>query len=260
MTWESRRKILYSSIVLTICAFLIFLFVYPYLVKAPTCTDNKQNGTETGIDCGGSCLKMCTFQVDEISVLWSKSFKVVDGRYNAVAYLENHNKNAVVNKLHYRFRIADKDNIYIASREGYTYVPPSGKFAVFEPAIGVGNSVPVYTTFEFLEMPVWLAVSQDKIEQLKVNVDQIFLENENSFPKLKAVIENDSLFKIPDVNIIVILYDASGEAISASKTYLNFLYKKTSQDIVFTWPEPFSSKIVNKEIIPIYNIFYASLN
>ena len=237
----------------------VFLIIYPKLTKLPTCFDAKQNGDETGVDCGGSCVLACVFQVDKISIFWARAFQVVPGRYNAVAYLENHNTNTAVYKLKYRFRFADKNNIYIGKREGETYIPPSGKFAVFEPAIDVGNSVPVYTTFEFTETPVWVQVPIEKINQLKVLISNINLKNEDTAPMLSATIKNDSLFIIPEVNIVVILYDQIGNAVSTSRTFLDQLKAEESKEINFTWPEPFSRKIVAKEIIPIFNIFSVKL-
>jgi len=259
MTWAFRRQILYLGVVIAFLAILGFIIIYPHLNQAPTCLDGKQNGTETGIDCGGSCQLACTYQVDQISTLWSRSFEVVPGRYNAVAYLENHNKNTAINKISYRFRFADKDNIYIGKREGETYVPPSGKFAVFEAAIDVGNSIPVYTTFEFTEMPTWIQVSQDKIDQLKIAVSQISLLDETTSPKLSAVIKNNSLFQIPNLNVVAILYDVAGNVVSASRTYLDVFNGGQSSNINFTWPEAFSKKVISEEIIPMYNIFYVNL-
>jgi len=259
MTWAFRRQLFYLAILVAFVLVFGFLIIYPHLNKAPTCTDNKQNGDETGIDCGGTCPKVCIFQVDKISIIWSRAFKVVPGRYNAVAYLENHNENTAINKIKYRFRFADKDNIYIGKREGETYVPPSGKFAVFEPAIDVGNSIPVYTTFEFTETPVWIQVSEEKINQLKIFVSDIRLENEDTSPRLSATVKNNSLFQIPEVNIIAFLYDEKGNAVSASRTYLDVLQGEENREITFTWPEAFSEKVIAKEIIPIFNIFFVKL-
>lgn len=259
MTWAGRRKLFYIAIIVAFFVVFGFLIIYPKINKAPTCADAKQNGTETGIDCGGSCPIACTFQVDEVSILWSRAFRVVDGRYNAVAYLENQNQNTVINKINYRFRFADKDNIYIGKREGSTYVPPSGKFAIFEPAIDVGNSIPVYTTFEFTENPTWIQVQKEKVDQLKIFVSDIKLENEDSSPKLSATIKNNSLFEIPEIDVAVILYDEIGNAISASRTYIDILRGEESAEINFTWPEAFDRKAIAKEIIPIYNIFSVKL-
>ena len=257
--WAIKRQIFYLAIVIVFVGGLGFLIIYPYFNKAPTCTDGKQNGTETGIDCGGSCLQACTLQVDQISVLWARAFQVVPGRYNAVAYLENHNANTAVYKVKYRFRFADKDNIYIGKREGETYVPPKGKFAVFEPAVDVGNSIPVYTTFEFTEEPIWVQVSKEEISQQKVFVSDIKLENESTEPKLTATVKNNSLYRIPEVSFVVILYDALGNAVSASHTYLPVLAGGESADLNFTWREPLTSPVVVKEVIPMWNIFLAKL-
>src|SRR5882672_5248548 len=103
MTWALKRQIFYAVLLVLFISVFGFLIIRPYWDQAPTCTDNKQNGNETGIDCGGSCAKACLNQVDAVSVLWSRAFKIVPGRYNAVAYLVNHNKNAAVDKISYRF-------------------------------------------------------------------------------------------------------------------------------------------------------------
>lgn len=254
MTWAFKRQFFYVSVLILFLLVFGFLIIYPKINKEPSCFDGKQNGGETGIDCGGSCLKACLADVDEISILWARSFRVIPGRYNAVAYLENHNENAVVNKINYRFRFADANNIYIGKREGTTFVPASGRFAVFEPGIGIGNSIPVYTTFEFTQIPNWTTVSQEKISQLKILVSNITLTNETTLPRLSATIKNSSLFSIPEVNVITILYDGNRNAVSASSTFINELSRGESEEVNFTWPEPLPSPIVIKEILPLYNI------
>jgi hypothetical protein len=259
MTWALKRQLFYVAILIVFFLVFGFLIVFPYFNVAPTCNDFKQNGNETGVDCGGSCAKACLLQVDQVSILWSQAFRVVPGRYNAVAYLENHNTHTAIEKIKYRFRFADANNIYIGKREGETTVPPAGKFVVFEPAIDIGNSIPIYTTFEFTETPVWLQVSTEKINQLKIVVSDIKLENENISPVLSATVKNNSLFIIPAVNVIAILYDEKGNALSASRTYLDQLAREENAQVNFTWPEPISGKIITKEIIPIFNIFSVKL-
>ena len=259
MTWAFKRQTLYVGVLILFFSVFAFLIIYPKLSVPPSCTDNKQNGDETGVDCGGSCARACLFQVDEVSVLWSRAFRVIPGRYNAVAYLENHNKNTAVNKINYRFRFADKNNVYIGKREGTTYIPPSGKFAVFEPGIDIGNSIPVYTTFEFTQVPDWIQISKEKMSQLKILVSNITLNDPDTKPILSATIKNNSFFVIPDVDVIVILYDANRNAISASRTYIDSLGSEEVRDATFTWPEPLSAPVVAKEVIPLYNIFSVKL-
>jgi hypothetical protein len=51
--------------------FLVFGFlVYKsFFVEIPTCSDVKQNGSETGIDCGGSCTQVCRVQAVSVNVI-----------------------------------------------------------------------------------------------------------------------------------------------------------------------------------------------
>ncbi|PIZ86734.1 hypothetical protein COX93_03370 [Candidatus Nomurabacteria bacterium CG_4_10_14_0_2_um_filter_30_12] len=259
MTWALKRQLFYVGVLIVFFLVFGFLIIFPYVNDIPSCVDNKQNGNEAGVDCGGSCIKACTFEVDEVSILWSRVFQVVPGRYNAVALFENHNKNTAIYKIKYKFRFSDKDNIYIGKREGETFVPPSGKFAIFEAGIGVGNSIPVYTSFEFTETPLWNNVSQDKIDQLKVSVSNIKLENQDTSPRLYATVRNDSLFNIPEVGVVALLYDEKGNVVSSSRTYLDILGAEETKDISFTWPESIKGNIVSKEIIPMYNIFLVKL-
>ena len=255
MNWALKRQIFYILLLFLILAGLGFLLIYPQFQKAPTCTDGIQNGTETGIDCGGSCPNACSNLMSPLSVLWARAFEVVPGRYNAIAYISNHNKNAAIEKINYRFRFADANNIYIGMREGSTFVPPGGNFAVFVPAIDVGNSVPVYVTFEFTDQnPQWIQVSQNKIDQLKILVSNMQLSDPDSLPKLSATVKNNSLFTIPDINVVAILYDKSGNAVSGSSTYLTSLSPLQSSAINFTWQEPFSNPVVKQELIPIFDI------
>lgn len=255
MTWALKRQILYILLVLTVISFFAFLIISSSNKKVVTCTDGLKNGTETGVDCGGSCVRACTFEADDVAILWARSFAVVPGRYNAVAYLENQNKNLAVDKIRYSFRFADKNNVYLGRRDGIAFVPPGRKFAIFEHGVELNTSVPVYTTFEFTETPVWITVSEDKINQLKLLVSEINLENENVSPHLSVNLQNTSLFSIPGISIVALLYDDKHNAVSASSTYLEELRPEDTQVLDFTWPEPFTFKVVTKEILPIYNIF-----
>lgn len=259
MTWALKRQMSFVGIFAVLIIILGYLFISPYFNQVPTCNNDKQDGDETGVDCGGSCALACSFEVDKLSVIWSRAFEVVPGRYNAVAFVENQNRNKAINKINYRFRFADENNVYVGKRDGSTFIPPSGEFAIFEPAVDTGHSVPVYTTFQFTEVPQWIQVLQDKINQLQVTVSSINLTNPDTTPVLSAVVKNNSLFIIPEVSVVAILYDANHNAVSTSSTYIDQLSAEESREVTFTWPKPLPSEIVSQDIIPIYNIFSVKL-
>lgn len=236
------------------------MLISPYLNKPPTCFDGKQNGAEAGVDCGGECARACMSESEDTSLLWARVFRVLPGRYNAVAYLENKNANTAAQKVSYRFRFADSNNVYIGKREGTTFIPTAGRFAIFEPAIDLGNSVPVYTTFEFTSAPDWIRLPAELVRQVNVTISDSEIIEEGVAPKLFANVRNNSLFKIPGLSVVTILYDADGNALSASSTYLDVLPPETTLPISFTWPEPYVGRAVVKEFIPLYDIFLVGLD
>ncbi len=259
MTWAFKRQIIYVSIVLVFLGLVVLYFAWPYLNRPPACNDGKQNGNETGVDCGGGCPLACFREVDKLSIFWTRSFEVVPGRYNTVAYIENQNQNQVIQSIKYRFRFADENNIYIGQREGETFIPPAGKFAIFEPAVNLGNSKPVFTTFEFTETPIWINVDNSLVEQLKLNVSNIVFENNDTIPRLTGNIKNTSLFNIPDVKAVAILYDEFGNVLNASSTTIPVLARESETNVSFTWRQPMSKQVVREEIIPLFNIFNVKL-
>ena len=101
MSWRAKRQIGVIFIFLAVAAVVLAIFLYPILVKKPTCFDTKMNGTETGVDCGGTCMKFCSADIKQPVVLWSRSFKVTDGLYNAAAYVQNQNPTAGLRKINY---------------------------------------------------------------------------------------------------------------------------------------------------------------
>lgn len=259
MTWALRRQLLYIGIFLAVIFLVGFWLFKPYFQNPPTCSDRIQNGDETGVDCGGSCELACSFEVDEVSVLWSRVFEVLPGRYNAVAYLENHNKDAIISKIDYRFRFADENNLYIGQRVGEAFVPHGKKFAIFEPGVGVGNSKPVYTHFEFTEKPIWQRVPKNIIDELVLKVSDIQFTNQDVKPSLSATLTNESLFFLPEVQVVAILYDANGNAVATSQTSTERMYGEEKRELNFTWPAPIDVEIVAKEIIPIFDVTSAQV-
>jgi len=123
MSWASRRQFKYFSGVVLFMALIIFLILIPVIFRKPTCSDNRQNGAEMGVDCGGSCSLMCDEEILAPVVLWSRAFHVVGNNYNLVAYAENRNKDSGVIKANYEFRIYDANNKLLGRREGSTFIP-----------------------------------------------------------------------------------------------------------------------------------------
>lgn len=257
MSWASKRQFKYFSVFVLVIVLIIFAIIYPLLFKKPTCTDNKQNGTETGIDCGGTCSLMCKGDVSDPVVLWSRAFPVTGSYYNLVAYVENRNKNSAILNAKYEFRIYDSNNKLLGRREGTTFITPNQQFAVFEPRFNSGESTIKTVTFEFIQPLVW--IKKDPILQtIPVFVNNIVFTPDKDTSSLSATINNDSIYDLPEFDVVAILYDADHNAINASKTHKDGIISNTKLPVIFTWPEPLPTIPVTKEVMIQINPFSIS--
>lgn len=240
ISWSTKRKVTYASVI--VAAFLIVVFIPAviFLYQKPTCADGRQNGDETGIDCGGSCSILCSFEAIDPIIVWSRAFKVTPDIYSAIAYIQNPNLNsqAVVS---YRFSLYDKNNSLITTRENRAFIPKYKVFAVFEPNINTKGRVPNRVSFEFTSKPSW---TRNMVPNPDLLVSEKVLSNEDTKPRLDARIENKSSRPQSHIETVAIVYDDKENAIGASRTVIDKLDVGETADAIFTWPAPFLPKEV----------------
>lgn len=250
MSWGTSRR---NTIL-----FFLFIFIFgPIIIMSivlfyekPNCFDGKQNGLETGVDCGGSCQLLCTNQVTTPVVLWERAFRVDTGLYNLLAYVENPNTTAFLRDASYVFKMYNEDNVLIGEKKGVVSIAPKSARPIIESNIQTFEQVPVRITFEFVGELVYEQTNPK--ESLVIIKDEI-IENEKQSPRVKATIQNISLNPIKKIDVIVIVYDVFDTVLGTSSTYVDVLDAEQSKDIVFTWPKPFPDDVARIELIPIYD-------
>lgn len=255
LAWSSKRKITYLSIFLVLVFSAGTLFLWPYFNREPTCFDGKQNGDESGIDCGGSCRLVCSSENYRLVTLWSRAFPVTDGTYNIMAYVENQNRDSGIAKINYEFRVYDENNIFLARREGSTFITSNDRSAIFEGGILAGNRKPSRVDFTFTSAPVWLKINREQRNALSVSVENKVVSNVFETPKVTADVVNKTLLNIYNIDVFIILYDENDNVINISKTFIEYLPKNSRKPVVFTWPESLSKNPQRVDIFPQVNIF-----
>ena len=220
----------------------VFLLIY----RAPTCSDGKKNQGETGKDCGGPCQLICPSVAIEPIVWWQRSFEIAPGVYNAVARIENSNINSAVFRVKYVFRLYDKANVVIASREGETNIPSRQIFYVFEGGLATGERLPVKATFEFILPLNWIV----KEAVIPLSITGQVLSKASTTPRLDAILRNSGGDDLFNVEVIAALFDADGNAINVSKTIVDSVRSESVSPLFFTWRQPFDKTPVRIEIIP----------
>lgn len=256
MSWSSRRQLLYFFYFLVIIAVIVGLFVHKTTTTVPTCLDHKQNGAETGVDCGGGCQQYCPDQLPDPKVRWSRIFTVAPGVVHAIAYIEHSNPGAASRAASYEFKLYDDKNNLVATRDGTTFIGPFGRTAIVETLISVGNTNPVTVQFSFTQPVPWEKIPSS-FSSVVIKTDRQLLESIPQGTRLTVTLENQSRFAFADMDIVAILYDKDDNAIAVSKSFLASLDAQGNATVYFTWPQEFKDQTARVEVIPRFNPFNA---
>ncbi|MBI5077904.1 MAG: hypothetical protein HZB11_00865 [Candidatus Yonathbacteria bacterium] len=239
MDWSKRRKIIYAIGFAAAAILLAAYPVYRLISKPPTCFDEKQNGTETGVDCGGGCALMCVSDVKAPRTVWAKAFPLGGSYYDLGAYVENVNTNAGVKNLRYTIRVFDIGNQILTEKKGETELAPASATLLFETNVALsGNPDRVVIVFETEDLTKWTRASMPHSIILTKNQSLI---NTDAKPRFDAVLVNtDPINDVANLALGAVIYDALRNPVAVSKTYVSLIPKGEERNIFFTWPNRFT--------------------
>jgi hypothetical protein len=254
--WGTRRQLSFVLVFILLLILALVIFIAANR-RVPTCSDALANQGELGVDCGGPCVKVCPVESNDIVVLWSRVFKVKEGKYDVAAYIENPNPFGL-RALDYQVRIYDTDNIPVKDVAGTTYMNAHERALIFVPLVDLGFRIP---TRAFVTFPSELSWARLKPEIRKpvLNVRDQKIEDSGAMLTLSAEIANDSEFPIDNIELYAFLYDGEGNVNHASKSYIPALTSGGSSDIVFTWPNVASSSVKSADIFTRVNLVESNL-
>ncbi|MBI5003908.1 hypothetical protein HZC00_02350 [Candidatus Kaiserbacteria bacterium] len=249
MSWASRRRALYiTSIFLFFFILIGTPIAYKILSVPETCFDGIQNQTETAVDKGGPCLLVDERYLQPHAIMWARGFRVRDGTYNAVAYIQNPNEGAGVESVPYHFKMYDADNILVAERTGTMYIMPGGITPVIESRIDTGYRIVAHTYFEFTAPLVWKRM-KNRSTAITINNKEVMLRDD--LPQVTVTARNESVDTLNKVSFVAVVFDSDGNAFQASATAIDQFVPATTENLVFTWPDPFTSSIGRVDILPV---------
>lgn len=251
--WELKRKLLYAmAVIITIVACTIFLlrdFIFP----APTCFDNKKNGFELNVDCGGTCNLKCKEEVNPLSVVWAKAIRSGPGVYDLVALVSNTNLDNASPLVGFTFKLFGEQGEVILSLTGSTTMPLDGRFPLIVqnvPLPQAPSNVVVTLTegdhFKVLESPTspTVRIIENRYEA-------------GAIPRVYTRLKNTKQLEINDLPVRVLLYDSNDNVYAVGQTIIPRLNKEEEKEIIFTWTEPFPLAPVKIRVYPIFNPFEA---
>lgn len=249
-SWSRSRKRIILAIVIFAVIVLVGVPFFFLFYQKPTCADSVMNGDETGVDCGGSCQRLCSAESLPLLLKGDPQVLVVaSSTYEVIALLENPNQSAEIYKAQYSIKLYGTESaIPVKTLEGVTFVPKGSTFAIFEgPFTLAAGLVPARATLEWEKSSLVWKKNTDPEPALEINNQT--LSKEDTVPRLEATVENKSLSSVENIDLIALISDAEGNIFAASKTYIDTLASGAEAPAVFTWPRPFKEKAVGIEII-----------
>lgn len=238
ISWARRRQVIIVVILMIFVFFVALGADTWFFSKQPTCFDGRQNGGETGIDCGGKCALVCLGLAKDPLVEYTRLFKGLRG-YSAVAHIENQN-DLVVKNASYSFKLYDANGALIGERDGTTFIPQRKDFPIFEPNIDTKGVEPAKVFFAFDANLAW--EKSDYVEP-KLDVEDEKLSGEKTSPRLVANITNPTVRDVDNVQVTSVLYDDGGNAIDSSKTVIDSIKPNQTVPIVYTFPYPLPESV-----------------
>jgi Mg-chelatase subunit ChlD len=243
--WAFWRRVQYGSGFGLLVSLVVTGVYFGYFYEPPQCFDGEQNGTETGIDCGGVCTRICAADVVPPRVVWAQSFRVRDGQYNAVGYIENRNSSAAAPVVTYTLELRNGSTT-LAERRGTTILPPGSTYPVFEGRIALAAGViPTETILRLDPVELWVPATIGR-EQFKTT--DISLTGADRSPRLRAVLENTALTTARSVEVVATIFDAENRPLTASQTIVDELPGQAKREVLFTWPEPIAKTVRTCEV------------
>lgn len=212
---RTSKQIIYSLLYIALL-FLIGSVLWGIVTKqVPTCEDGIQNQTETGIDCGGSCISCELKNIEPIEFLGYSAMPLKSGKVSFVFHIKNPNETHHAFPFSYVVRLFDENGIERDVLRGSSSLRAGSEGYIYE-----GNSIyrnPQHVTMEVTDV-AWK--SKDAFSSPNLFVRNSTTTIENGSVRVKGQIENMSSFEAHQVRIIATLTGSYNEDIYASQMIL----------------------------------------
>lgn len=251
MDWQTRRKFLYLlAAAITTVAVVVFVLRDTFFPE-PTCKDNRQNGYEVGVDCGGTCPLLCVSEVVPLDVLWTRFIKSSDSTYDLVAMVSNKNINNAARTVKYTFMTYGAHGELIHESKGVTVTPVNGDFPIVMQSVPF-KVEPKAVTLTIEDGPHYRVVEKSTSPTISIGNERY---EAGSIPRVYATVLNRKRQTVRDLPVKVVLFDQDNNAYAVGQTIIPELGKEEAKVVSFTWGSPLPYPPTRIRAYPIFDPF-----
>lgn len=251
MEWATKRKIIYAFAAITLTLAFVVYETRSILFPVPTCFDNKKNGYETNIDCGGTCALRCIDEVSLVSVDFATAIKVAPNTYDLVAMLSNKNISSAPTSMSYVFIVLNKNGKTIASLPGDTLVPVDSSFPIVKQEVTLSD-LPTKVLVKLVQSPYYKTIEKPRTPLIRTT-DYRYEPGQISRLYVSVINTTRNVYlKLP---VRLVLYDEKDNVIATGESIVPSLDKEETKDVVFTWHGLLSAIPTKMRAYPILSPF-----
>ncbi len=213
---RTGKKIIYGGAYLALALGASLLIFRSVVTPAPSCSDGKQNQTETGIDCGGSCISCAVARLEAIRATVVGTFSS-GSETVALGRLTNPNAGYGSLGIGYEFVVYGTDGT-VAERVGGTDdLGPGDDHYVY--AIGFKTNRMLVGRVELvISKPTWVPMPARDGSARVTLVGSPVTDLKNGALSVSGTIRNESPLPGSGARVIAIVKDSLGAPIFAAET------------------------------------------
>ncbi len=248
INWALKRRIIYGVAVIFILLSLFVYAIWGILFPAPSCTDMKMNGDESGVDCGGACTLVCKGEYMDIEKDVPVFFKSGEGMYDILVTFKNNNRYSAPKEFTYRLDIYDESGIKIDSIERTEEASTGDLIPIYIKDYKAVNISKIFATIVDYKMYRTLGATTLRLEDFKFTNGNI--------PKLSITYSSPYKFDIKgQMDVLVLLYDGLGSVALVGQTSIDGLYTDKKDSFDLAWRLPIYADIKTVKLIPLAHTY-----
>lgn len=251
MEWATKRKIIYGVSVVFLILSFVFYKTRTIIFPAPTCFDKKQNGYETGTDCGGTCSLRCFSDVSIVEAEWSRAIRTSPNTYDLVGMLANKNINSAPLFVSYIFTVFNKNGKILDIEEGSTTVLLAGEFPVIKQNIFISEA-PAKVLLKLNQEPYYAVNENPQVPSVRITS---FTYQSGDISRIYVNIINTTRNVYLKLPIRMVAYDEYDNAIAVGESIIPSLGKEEQKQITFVWHSPLPTAPTRVRAYPIISPF-----
>ena len=215
--------------------------LYYILRTKPTCSNGRQDQGEAGVDCGGPCSIKCENipKIENIQVLEKAFLPASEGKYDAMAKINNPNPQFGVAQFDYSFNLLDDSGNIIGQSEGSSFIlPVETKYIL---AFNLAST----TQPESMDIKIrsfrWTKFLEYEEPLIQIYSKEFNLVNAGSnFATLKAKIKNQSSYDFKTITAKAVIRNEWNAPVALNQTSVNDVRVNEEREVVFNWGSRFS--------------------